>query len=1235
MTALRPGAVSLTGCHLIEASAGTGKTYTITTLVLRLLLERRLRLDQILVVTFTKAAAAELRERVRRRLQVAAAEFATRGTSGDDRDVASLVAGSEDRERDHAHLLEALRGLDEAPIHTIHAFCARVLGEHAFESGAPFGLENTGEDRVIVADLVAAFWARETARASPEELLRLRQRAPFAKLVELAARAAAQPDLELVPRLAEVATEALVSAWTASRGRARAVWRAERESIVALLCTHPSLDRRRYRVAWIHAWATQVDALLRGGIDVPSEHLEAAARLTPEALARGCKAGQAPPRHPCFEALASALEARAAAADALDAWVVALEQRLCVVARSELLAARRRLGLVTFDDLLLELRAALRGPDGERLARQLRDRYPAALIDEFQDTDPVQYEILRRIYGAPGVALYLIGDPKQAIYSFRGADVFAYLRAAGDAESDPLTLTTSYRSDPRLVAAINRWFGWVGSPFLFDAIRYQAVSPRPGASERLETPEPGHSALELVWVGPEGTSDGAGRGRVGTPQLLAGAAAEVSRWLRAGATIDGAPLRASDLAVLTRSNHEAEVVQAALAELGIRAVVYGDRSVLETPEAAELGLVLAALAAPARGASVRAALATPLLGLDGLELAALRADEPAWEAWLARFARWHERWRTRGFAVAFRGLLGELAVIPRLLGETRGERRLTNLMHLAELLQGAAAEHHLGPLGLQRWFDRVRSDAAARAPIAAEATQVRLEGDGDAVRVVTMHRSKGLEYPVVICASLAARASPVGGRHQPLLFHDPAQGGRALLHLGGEGHAAAQAQAAREALAESLRLAYVGLTRARHQATVLTGAVSGLSGSPLHFALHGGEAAERGLSEVEPAARPSPAALHADLVRFAGEDPRIVGVRAVSPAVALPASPGSDRFEVSSPRAPNRRFSRVRRVTSYTGLVAGGGRMAAGGGGAESEPEGPDHDELMPAAPLAGTPMSGVTAELEMELAVALEGSVPLGELPRGAAAGNALHALLERLDFPSYDPVVAQPVVNAELLRHGLDAAKWGEQVAAALGGVIDTPLTEGGLRLRDLVPGRWRCELEFTLPVRPGGAGTAHPCAPLDPGGLARVFAACGGPQLPADYPERIAELDFAGLSGHLRGFIDLVFEHEGRYYVVDYKSNHLGARAGDYLPRRLAVAMAEHHYHLQAHLYVVALHRHLASRLAGYDYERHFGGVLYLFLRGLVPALGGRTGVFADRPRRGLVDELSRTLAEVGAE
>ena len=438
--------------------------------------------------------------------------------------------------------------------------------------------------------------------------------------------------------------------------------------------------------------------------------------------------------------------------------------------------------------MLTSFRDALRGPRGRALAAAVRRRFPAALIDEFHDTDPVQYEIFRTLYRTRTTSLFLIGDPKQAIYAFRGADIFAYLRAAKDADAR-FTLGTNHRSDPSCVRAVNTVMTSVPSPFLIEDIRFAPVGTPGGAEDRLRRGEHPWSGLDIVFSPRTATEPG--KKPFGPPvdTVPALAAGGIARVLSRDARVtlrDRAghrPIEPGDFAVLTRSNMEAGEVQRALRALGVPSVLHGDASVLDTEEASELSLLLSALANPSSAVAVRSALATNLLGLDAAELVRLAEDESAWEEWVSDFQRWHSIWKSRGFLQAMRRLMRDRRTSAHLLRMVGGERKLTNFLHLTEICHREAIDRHLGIAGLSSWFGEVRHDDEARDSLAAEAQQIRLESDERSVQLTTMHRSKGLEYPIVVLPYLFRGSALRDGEKKRLRYHDPDRRHELLLDL--------------------------------------------------------------------------------------------------------------------------------------------------------------------------------------------------------------------------------------------------------------------------------------------------------------------------------------------------------------------------------------------------------------------------------------------------------------------
>jgi exodeoxyribonuclease V beta subunit len=1185
MNPLDPLSVPLTGTQLVEASAGTGKTHTITTLYVRLLLERRLRVEQILVVTFTNAATAELKDRVRARVRAALLAFEGRVES--DPELAELARRSTSRERDAGLLRAALRSLDEAAVFTIHGFCQRVLAEHAFESATGFDQELVAEELPLLLEVVQDFWTRELLDASQAEVQCVIDSGGLASLLSLARVALDWPDTPVLPEAGPVSTAGAVGDFLACRARLRALWPAARAEVERLL-NGALLHRGRYAPAQIEEALAGVDALCARA-DASLEGLGSACeRLRASALVRAKTRRGSVPEHELFQLMDQLAACRGRAESELERWWLELSQRLVGFVRAEMPRRKAERRVQSFDDLLRQLARALADPRGRELARRLGERYAAALVDEFQDTDPVQFAIFRRVFAANDGTLFLIGDPKQAIYAFRGADVFAYLEAARDPRVRAWTLGTNFRSDPALVGAINALFGRPTQPFLLPEIQYRPVRARPDARARMSFPDGARAPLEISFVPRALAGRAASLSKSwGEAHLHRHVAAHVSRLLASGAQIDGRAIEPGDVAVLTRTNDQARRIQLELRALRIPSVLHGDASVLDAPEAGELACVLAALADPSDAAAARSALATSLLGFDAEQIDRLRQDEAGWENWVDGLSRWHALWARQGFIQAFRRLMRDTRVPSRLLSLVDGDRRLTNVLHLVELLHQAALERRLGMAGLLQWFDDVRADRTRREGIASEAQQVRLERDERAVQLTSMHRSKGLEYPVVYCPYLWWDGGLFKGDQRVLRYHDPDDALRLKIDLRKPSEkSAALAQAEDEARSESLRLAYVALTRAKQRSVVMWGAFRQTS-SPLAHLLD--------------AEAPDEESLRAELERLSSESGGTIELCDLDAGPGIELAAASDARLLAARRF-SRRLARCWRSSSFSALAAAEESLSV------PAVLGRDLDEQAP------EPAPAVRREAD-EL-------VALHAFPRGARAGDLVHHVLEHLDFQA-EPLAIDELVASSLERWGFEP-RWREPLASAVSDVLATPLFSSAAapRLCDVPRARRLSELEFTFPVSPRGR-------PLVAADLASVLERNRPSEIAADYPARVSRLGFEPLTGFLRGFIDLVFEHDGRFFIADYKSNHLGPRPEDYRIERISEAMGRHHYHLQYLLYAVAVHRYLRSRLPGYDFDRDFGGVAYLFVRGMHPRSAAERGIFSLRPSRALIEGLSNAL------
>jgi exodeoxyribonuclease V beta subunit len=1195
-TPFAPMTLPLAGVRLIEASAGTGKTYSIASLYLRLLLTRRLGVEQILVVTFTEAATAELHERVRSRLQ-AAIHALESGEAGKDQFLIDLLATRRDRATDLALLQKALGSIDEAAITTIHGFCHRMLQRGAFESGMPFDLELVGQVAPLVREVLHDFLATLSHAEEPRLVALFHETLAEPELLALAREAVRHREFPVTGPLV-VDREQLLRHALTTFGEARAVWQQESAAIRATCETAGFTKEFRVKMAsgLLDRLAVYLDATAPCSFILPA----GSELLTPDAFtgtgrkkictATAIKKGEIP-NHPFFAGWQRYV---AAVAELRQGFLAATLARLAAFARTELPRRLYRDQAQSFDDLLHGLDRALAGPGGPALAALIRGNYPVALIDEFQDTDPVQYRIFQTIYGKEPeqTGLFLIGDPKQAIYAFRGADIFAYLKAAGDA-GDCHTMTTNWRADNALVGAVNRLFGGGVSPFLDERIVFSPVS---GAhtEERWQGQGAWQAPLQFLALPAEYPIPRGNRISVTAlgelmPELVA---RDIVRLLASGTRIEGRAVRPADIAVLVRANDQAAEVQQALHRHGVAAVLQSRASVFDSHEARELLLLLWAAAEPAESVRLRSALVTDYLGLTAAELLQLDSDEQALQAWIGRFGRWHQLWRDHGFMRFMGQCREEAGVTARLVRYADGLRRLTNLRHLSELIHAHEQRTHCRPLALCAWLAEQCRDQGG-----AEEAELRLESEAEAVQLVTIHRSKGLQYPVVYCPYLWKGMNHRRPTPKFLTYHEPAADWGGRLALFPAAHQLALHE--REEFAENLRLLYVAITRAKHCCLIPWAGASSYSSSALAYLLHRGTAPPPDLGDWFSRMKGfSHAELFGQLARRVAEEQgwslRVIdpGARVRPLAVtigttALPPCP--------VPAVPADRFWRI---GSFSGLTASAT--------ATRPEEERDYDEA--------------AAVLAPEDTLASE--VALAEFPKGATAGNFFHRVLELANFQGAAPELV-PLVAEQLRAFGFAAERWQEPVCLAMQQMFATPLTPDAFALRDITPERRLHELPFLFPVcsATGRGAVGHQ-------ELAQAMAVEAEGAL-ADYAARLGTLAFVPLAGYLKGFVDLVFEHQGRWYIVDYKSNHLGDRYQDYDQPALRRAMADHHYYLQYHLYTLALERYLRLRLANYRHDEHFGGVFYLFLKGMRPDSPG-SGVFYDRPPAARLTALTELFA-----
>ncbi len=1187
-TPLEPMTFPLHGARLIEASAGTGKTFTIAGLYLRLLLghgsaETRhrvpLTVDQILVVTFTEAATAELRDRIRARIHDARIAFA-RGQSSDPV-IQPLLNEFDDHKQAAEILLQAERQMDEAAVYTIHGFCQRMLTQNAFESGSRFSNEFVTDESHLKAQVVADYWRRNFYPLPFTLAGEIRQlwSSPSALLSNISNCLTGAPLSLSVPAmkgsLADLHTENLKKI-----DELKAQWRESQDDFLTLI-SDSDINKRSYTKKSLPTWLEAVNAWAATettGYDYPDKLEKFAQNVLLEKTPKGSA-----PQHAVFEAIETFL----ANPISLKAPLLAHAIEHC---RVMLANAKNQKQWLSFDDLLTQLSASIDTDESELLAARIRTLYPVAMIDEFQDTDPLQYSIFSRIYlNNPECGLFMIGDPKQAIYGFRGADIFTYIKARNQVSAH-YTLGTNWRSSADMVQAVNQVFALPDSPFIYDSdIPFLPVKYSPNAEKRIWTMGGQKQPALTYWL-QEADDKPLPKGEYLT-RMAEATASQIQTILTQAqqgqaCLVNGEKqkaVQAGDIAVLVRTGSEGRMIKQALAEQGIASVYLSNRdSVFTSSVAQDLQRLLQAVLTPENDRALRASLASELFALDAASLDALNNDEIVWENAVNEFKEYRKLWVQRGVLPMLRAVISKRHIAERLLEEgassqgENGERVLTDLMHIGELLQQASNELD-SDHGLLRWLAQSISDAENGLGGSDDQIQ-RLESERNLVQIVTIHKSKGLEYDLVFLPFVFSYREASEAK-----YYDAAND-RTVLDI--TGNDASMKQADKERLAEDLRLIYVALTRAVYACFIgasplrngrSTKEPTGVHRSAIGYLIQNGQ--EGGIND-----------LHQGLTQQQDELDCVVVADPPQQLEEKYVAPQEEIYDLSAKELQNP-IDRNWRITSYSCLVKQGSHHV-------------EHDATIE---ITGFDIDSSEEQDEADL---VEPERSIFTFPRGARPGTFLHSLFEEIEFTQ--PATTEE--NTQIILGLMESEQLDEEWLPILQQLIDTvlatPLDGKSLLLNQKAPSQRLVEMEFLLPIEV-----------LSAPALNRVI------QRHDPLSAKAGDLGFQTVQGMLKGFIDLVFEHQGKYYVLDWKSNHLGDDVTHYHGEALKSAMADHRYDLQYQIYALALHRFLRSRLANYRYEQHFGGVYYLFLRGM----DGQSdhGIFAAKPTLDFLQEMDRLI------
>ncbi len=1153
MKELDPFQIPLYGRHIIEASAGTGKTYAISNLFLRLVLEKGLSVEKILVVSFTEAATNELRYRIRQRLRDALRVFS--GHS-DDPFLSGFLDKVKDRKKGIDRIRRTLRDLDRLYISTIHGFCRKVILDNSFESGTLLDTRLIEDQELLKQEIIKDFWRKhiysesalfidflkknrfdldDTSFLVDQYLIR-----PYVKLVPDKVESLNSQDLELE-------YQQLVSSLSE-------LWFKHKEQILHLLLNDPSLNRRVFNKRNIAKWSEDLETfLLSEGYEFGKTDL--IKRFASVDL-----------KHPFFKLIKELSCVNEGLNAIYQQKLIFLRKKLIEYVEKELSKRKLVKNVLFFDDLIkLVHRAVL---EQEVLVNALRNRFAAGMIDEFQDTDPVQYEIFKIIFDSQDRALYLIGDPKQSIYSFRGADIFTYIKASKETDSR-FTLKENWRAHPKLIKAINKIFSSKQNPFFYKEILFLPSIPASRSDVKELRLNGAFEPPLKIWrfkIEEKGNKTGA------KEKIAKSVAGEISRLLELAdkkkLLIGDEPVKASDIAVLVRKNAEADLIQKELSSLRIPAIIYSSTDVFDSWECNELITVLKGIASYNRESYLKAALGTDIIGLKAEQIELLSEEE--WESYIKRFQHYHKIWENAGFICMFRHFLNQEQVIPRLMRFEDGERRCTDLLHLMEIVHEAEKEHMLGIEGVIKWLYSQKKGSSSRSG----EYQLRLESDESAVRVITIHRSKGLEFPIVFIPFAWDTIDERVFSKRPVIFHS-LKDHAYVLDLGSKAQEKHTQLSLQEALAEDLRLIYVAVTRAKNCCYL----VYEDKDSAKNNRRNKKQSAMSYLFDKDPA----------EIFSEMKGDVIVEDISEPEPKHRLTCREEGRLFC----RSFSRQIDTSWRVTSFSSLISN----------AQYVEDVQDIDMIQ-------------FEEDEEEEEEITPISQDIFSFPKGARAGTFFHDLLEHLDFKDSDDNIMQ-LISKKLVQYGFDQS-WKKVVFSLIKELLNIPLDPElkDLRLSDISLQARINEMEFYFPLKR-----------ISPELLEELMRDWGlidtgtGARLPSE----IEQLRFDPVEGFMRGFIDMIFSWRGKFFIIDWKSNYLGDKKENYFFEQLHKEMKRKFYFLQLLIYTVALDRYLSVNMSDYSYEKDFGSVYYVFLRGISLEKGPEFGIYRYRPDPKLLQRL----------
>ena len=1147
----------LQGISLIEASAGTGKTYTITHLYVRALLESECSVEQILVVTFTNAATQELKQRIQQLIyEVRDYVNGSRGQSDQLDSFFSQYIGDPAAKQKLAY---ALINFDEAAIYSIHGFCQRVLNTFPIETHSLLQQQIISNEKELMQQAITDYWRKNVIKlhtdklrwllshwAAPDNLLK-----DIEPLMEFEALIA-ETEKKLQIKLKELNIE---ETWQQLTG----LWQKDKAAIRALLVDSKALNRSKIRKPSVEKLLELLAPYFAESC--PYHLLEKWELITATKLKECQNQNQDDAIDLEFFVLTEVFQKKH------TEWVNGLKKEILVDAAKqvfeEVQQKKKDAQNISFNDLIKQLSVELE--NNQTLPAKIRQLYPIAMVDEFQDTDFRQYGIFKTLYQSEeaGSALILIGDPKQAIYSFRGADVFTYQMAKADTQKQ-YTLDVNYRSSEEYIAMVNEIFQHNSQAFILDQLI--SFMPANAAKKQMQILEYEKPAAPMVCWMLEYVEKGSSKAEA-TEYFAQCCAQEIHQILNDQTLkIDGKACSASDLTILVKTGFQASTMQNKLANLGIKSALQTRESVFETDQAREITLLMEVLIDPTNVSRICGLLSTDIFGWNAAQIFELQQNSQLLTELLEQFKAYQIHWNEKGFLSMLFQLMKDSNSL-NVAHHMEGERRITNWLHIAELLQ-QESQSHASQNQLLQWLVQQREWTSR---VDNESHQLRLESDKNLVHIVTIHRSKGLQYPVVFMPFMW-NVKELNNKQSCYHYHNES-GDKKVVLLDDEFRDQWQS----EAEAEEVRLFYVGITRAQYRCYIGWGHINGAGSSAIAHCLYP--------QKIKSGKHPKQLNLENEQELYApfehlNRQHKLVEIVRPSIFKTSPNKTEADVTQSFSAKVFSRHIKQLWRISSYSQIATTGHKDHA---------HRPDYDALTTSIP----------AEI-----IDLE-KLDQFSFQKGAKAGNLLHDILEHQVF---NQPVSEPLILQKCQEYGFDE-KWVPCLVEWISQILDCDL--GHFKLAQLTSDQTLAEMEFYLS-----------CNQLKAPALNRLL-------LENDYIQAAQHLDFVKINGFLKGFIDLVFELDNQYYIADYKSNYLGDDYSAYSVETCRQAMFDHHYHLQYLIYSLALHRYLKTRIKDYDYKKDFGGVYYLFLRGMSATKSSEKspgfGVYFHKPEYRVIQQL----------